>query len=133
MAQCVRKGIRRPHKPLKLRAYYQNVRWLKFKLLTFRTNLYLLDQINLVALTETNLDESIYDTEICDSGEWSVLRRDRVARSGGGVLLASRSPIHLERMPCYETAHCEDIWARFKLGECYVYVNVVYIYVTVRC
>ncbi|CAH4036419.1 unnamed protein product [Pieris brassicae] len=71
-------------------AYYQNVRGLKTKLLTFRTNLITVIGVQIVAITETNLDSSVCDAEVID-GDWSVIRRDR-GRPGRGVMILSKAP-----------------------------------------
>ncbi|KAI5645975.1 ribonuclease HII domain-containing protein [Phthorimaea operculella] len=71
---------------------------------------------DLVAVTESNLDSSILDSELVNSS-WSILRRDRQLRNGagfgGGVLLAVKSHLNLCRRPELETEHCEDLWASF--------------------
>jgi hypothetical protein len=86
-----------------------------------------LDELQLLAVTETNLNESVEDAELC-VGDWKILRRDRSdGRAGGGVLLAARSPIFLERMSHLETTFGEDLWARFQVDGQYIYVCVVYI------
>lgn len=46
---------------------------------------------------------------------------------GGGVLLATQSPVYLEHFPQYETSHGEDLWAGFKVDGHSFYVCVVYI------
>ncbi|KAI5641147.1 hypothetical protein NE865_06616 [Phthorimaea operculella] len=87
------------------------------------------DNLQLIAITESNTDQSVSDAELCGpSGSgWSVLRRDRCARVGGGVLLAYRAPLHLERIPSYETTDGEDLWAKFQFHGHTLYVCVVYI------
>lgn len=111
-----------------LSVYYQNVRWLKSKLEQWRNNLIIADNLQLVAATETNTDESVSDAELCGAGGgWTVLRRDRRARAGGGVLLAAAAPIVLERLPTYETSDGEDLWAKFLFNGHSLYVCVVYI------
>ncbi|XP_047984428.1 uncharacterized protein LOC125224952 [Leguminivora glycinivorella] len=78
---------------------------------SWRNNLMSSDEINLVAVTESNLDESVYDAEVCGAGsDWNMLRRDRIGRGGGGVLLISRAPLCLERLTSYETDQGEDLW-----------------------
>ncbi|KAJ2939092.1 hypothetical protein O0L34_g10280 [Tuta absoluta] len=88
----------------------------------------LCDDLHLIAATETNLDGSVTDAEVCEAGgEWTLLRRDRCGRDGGGVLLAARAPLLLERLPRYETSSCEDLWARFSFEGHSIYVCVIYI------
>lgn len=105
--------------------YYPNVRWLKTKLAVFRTNLSLMADVNLVTITYTNLDISVHDAEVCGIGEWRLLRKDPLTSGGGCVMLAARSPIYIERMQPYEATRCEDLWTRFTVKGCYLYINVV--------
>ncbi|KAJ2937686.1 hypothetical protein O0L34_g17497 [Tuta absoluta] len=123
-----RRRQNKPKEPNNLTVYYQNVRWLKTKLLEWRNNLIISDDLQLVAATETNTDESVRDAELCGAGGgWAVLRRDRRARTGGGVLLAARAPLLLERLPEYETRDGEDLWAKFLFHGQTIYVCVMYI------
>lgn len=107
-----------------LRVLYQNVRGLKTKLPTWRSSL-LLSEHDLVAVTETNLDNSVEDSELTD-GDWRILRRDRVTL-GGGVLLAARDGITMSRQYDLETDCGEDLWARIQMNGRNMYVCVVYI------
>ena len=104
------------------------MRGLKTKLLNWRTNVLISDDIQLLAITETFLDESIGDAELYgSSGTWAAVRRDRRSRAGGGVMLAARTPLTLERLTQYETTEGEDLWARIDINGHYIYVCVVYI------
>jgi hypothetical protein len=103
---------------------YQNIRGLKTKLRYWRENLHLLDH-DFVAVTETFLDSSVQDAELC-SGGWGVIRRDR-ATFGGGVLIATRPGITLDRRRDIETDCGEDLWVSFKMHNVNVHLCVVYI------
>lgn len=107
-----------------MRVLYQNVRGLKTKLPTWRSSL-LLAEHDLVAVTETNLDHSIEDAEL-SSGDWSILRRDRVTM-GGGVLLAARPGVTMKRRHDLETDRGEDLWAMTTIDGHNIYVCVVYV------
>lgn len=107
-----------------LHIIYQNVRGLKTKLESWRNNTTLL-QVDLIAVTETNLDSTIDDQEVLPYG-WSMLRRDRGTR-GGGVLLAARPGITLRRRSDMETACGEDLWASVTVNDCDYEVCVVYL------
>lgn len=73
--------------------YYQNVRWLKTKLLEWKTNLLFSEDLFIAAATQTNLDGSVTNAELC-CGNWSMLRRDRAGdRPGGGILLVAQPPV----------------------------------------
>ncbi|KAJ2937427.1 hypothetical protein O0L34_g18615 [Tuta absoluta] len=114
--------------PTQLRIYYQNVNRIKSKLLQWRSSLELCDDVDIVAATETNFDESICDAEVCGSGNggWSMLRRDRSGRGGGGVMLVARAVLQLERVQRYETPSGEDLWAKILLNGQTILVCVVY-------
>lgn len=103
---------------------YQNVRGLKTKLLMWRNHLALCEH-DLVAATETFLDDSVEDSELTIEN-WSVLRRDR-GTPCGGVLLAARGNIVLRRRHDLETEFGEDLWADFKWRGRDYHVSVVYI------
>jgi hypothetical protein len=69
--------------------YYQNVRGLNTKL-TISSCSY-----DFIALTETWLNDSVLDSELCNNNNYYTLRSDRDLTKmnlsrGGGVLLASR-------------------------------------------
>lgn len=68
----------------------------------------------MVAVSETNLDNSFENAEVVPDG-WTPLRRDRAGR-GEGVLLASRteSTMQLKRRHDMETGGGEDLWASFS-------------------
>ena len=61
----------------------------------------LMDSFNIVALTETWLDDAFSDRELHLEG-YSTFRRDRCVRRGGGVLLAIKSHI-----PCVRRCDLE--------------------------
>lgn len=111
-------------KATQFNALYQNVRGLKTKLSGWRNNLAVLEH-NVVAVTETFLDNSVEDSELV-CGDWSILRRDRCSPCGG-VALAARAPIVLRRRRDLETDSGEDLWACFHWHGTPIYVCVVYI------
>ncbi|KAI5647019.1 phosphotyrosine interaction domain (PTB/PID) domain-containing protein [Phthorimaea operculella] len=86
----------------------------------------LLSEADLICVTESNLDQSILDSELSPGG-WSILRRDRELRGGGGVLLAARPGITLARRRELETDGGEDLWASFSLRNKNINVCVFYI------
>ena len=52
----------------------------------------LADRLDVVAVTETWLDGSVYDTEILSSNDFSIYRNDR-NRHGGGIMLLVHNSI----------------------------------------
>lgn len=85
-----------------------------------------LSDMDIVAVTETNLDGAVLDAEVC-SGGWMLLRRDRMGRTGGGVLLTARPGLALQRLQHFESDSTEDLWAKFNVNKHTIYVCVVYI------
>lgn len=79
--------------------YYQNVRGLRSKVNEFYRNALATD-FDIVCLTETWLDESVYSAELFPD-EWSVFRQDGKSKvRGRGVLVAVRdSAWHAEPLP----------------------------------
>lgn len=109
----------------KLNVIYQNVRGLKTKLPYFKQYITTLDNTDIIAITETYLDPSVYDAELFPLG-WSILRRDRPSL-GGGVLLATRPGLNIRRQVELETSSGEDLWVSFVHHGREYYVCVVYI------
>lgn len=63
--------------------YYQNVRGLKSKVNEFYNNI-LTTEFDIISITETWLDESVYSSEFF-SDEWSVFRQDGREMARGGA------------------------------------------------
>lgn len=119
-----------PHSssPSKLSIFYQNVRGLRTKLSLTRTTLPLEDY-DIFAFTETNLDSSYFSSEI-GFVKFSVHRCDRDLnytnkKSGGGVLLAVHDRIS-SSLICKSSRGFEQIFVRVSIGNRYIFC-VVYI------
>ena len=84
-----------------IKIFYQNVRGINTKLSDIYIKSFDLEY-DIVALTETWLQESVIDSEIfCD--RYHIYRRDRAIRAdgpktGGGVLFAVRSSYNSEQI-----------------------------------
>lgn len=78
--------------------YYQNVRGMRTKLHLFNENLHSYD-FDIIALTETWLDSSVFDNEICSS-KYYVYRQDRERKRGGGVLIAVKCGLTVLKVEC---------------------------------
>lgn len=105
---------------------YQNVRGLNTKQTFFRLNLLCL-HYDLVAVTESFLTDAVESPELV-GGEWSVERRDRAGgKRGGGVLLAARPGLLLQRRRDLETPLVEDLWALCTKNDFKCFICVVYI------
>lgn len=59
-----------------INAYYQNVRGLKTKLINIKNNISICEY-DIIFLTETWLNDSVSDGELCDPNKYCVYRRDR--------------------------------------------------------
>lgn len=109
--------------------YYQNVRGLRTKTETCYINSMNLAH-DFICLTETNLNDSIFDTEIlCDN--YVIFRRDRSSSDceksdGGGVLVAVRKDIPVTPMPMLATG-AEDLWLSVRCENTRVLVCCVYL------
>ena len=70
-----------------------NVRSILYKISELRL-LFSKNKISIIAITETWLNSSINDEEVCIEG-YCILRRDRVFGQGGGVCLYIRNDIQV--------------------------------------
>ncbi|KAL4721600.1 hypothetical protein ACJJTC_002783 [Scirpophaga incertulas] len=92
--------------------YYQNVNRIRTKV----TDIYLNTMncnFDIICFTETNLNESVHDSEMFAS-HFNVFRRDRhttciTKYDGGGVLIAVRDSFNVIRQANWESA-VEDLW-----------------------
>ena len=78
---------------------------------------------DLVAVTETFLDDSVHDSHIIPPG-YVLFRKDR-NRHGGGVMLLVRGSINVSRCVNYETS-CELLWVKLSLKPMSVIFGVFY-------
>ena len=100
--------------PTMLQCLYMNARSIKTvksahnKLVDLQ-NIVRAEDIHLVALTETWLDDSVQDSEILPN--WNILRKDRAETSpgtrGGGLLLATDDSLRSRRRADLEDGNCE--------------------------
>lgn len=115
--------------------YYQNVRGLRLSLTNVR-NQVLNCNYDIIALTETWLNSSIFDTEIFDD-RYYIYRRDRETSSisnhknrGGGVLIAIKKELISRRQSVWESPS-EGLWVSVELGSKnaveHLHICVVYI------
>ena len=80
-------------------------------------------RFDVVAVTETFLDDSVHDSHITPPG-YSVFRRDR-NRHGGGVALLVRDCLNAFHRQDLE-AECELVWAELPTRDTSVLFGVVY-------
>jgi exonuclease III len=100
--------------------FYQNVNRIRTKLSKFNQNL-LNSDYDVICLTETNLNESIFDGEVVDA-RYNIFRRDRVntnssKQDGGGVLIAIKKSFQVIRQTYWDSSQ-EDIWITIVPNTC---------------
>lgn len=90
------------------------------------------NNFNIIILTETWLNNKVFDAEILDE-RYRVFRRDRESltfsegKEGGGVIIAVHKSLNSFRNYSYES-HCEDLWitidinAKRKIHLCALYL-----------
>lgn len=99
-----------------LNIYYQNVRGLRTKTHDFLHCL-LLSDYDLIFLTETWLTSDFLDSELFPP-RYDVYRRDRPGGArGGGVLVAARAGLHVQRRTWCSTPHAEELWLTVGLSS----------------
>ena len=104
----------------RLTIYYQNVRDLKSKTSDFFLSV-TMHNFDIIALTETWLDDSVHNAELFDN-RYTVLRRDRGSR-GGGVLIAVRDALVRSccRIAVLEVDG-EHVWLRLESGGMVLFI-----------
>ncbi|KAH9629589.1 hypothetical protein HF086_002525 [Spodoptera exigua] len=100
--------------------FYQNVNRIRSKLAQFTLNL-LNSNFDVICLTETNLNMSVFDGEVVDA-RYNLFRRDRADSSsakveGGGVLLAVHKKYQVIRQASWDS-DMEDVWVTLIPESC---------------
>ena len=94
--------------------YYQNVRGLRSYVRDVALKIQN-SSFDIIILSETWLNCTIYDSEIFDN-RYTVYRRDRINKTlGGGVLIAVSNNFTSSRVfSC--NSECEDLWVKIKIS-----------------
>lgn len=92
--------------------FYQNVNRIRSKINDVFLNA-LNSNYDIICLTETNFNSSIYDAELFDP-RYNIYRRDRSSTDvskteGGGIVLAIKKSIHAIRQTSWDST-VEDLW-----------------------
>ncbi|CAK1586903.1 unnamed protein product [Parnassius mnemosyne] len=92
--------------------YYQNVNRFRSKTKEFYLNV-LNNEYDIICLTETNLNSTIFDGELIDT-RYNVVRRDRYQSNvrkaeGGGILIAVKKEINFIHQDSWNS-ELEDLW-----------------------
>lgn len=118
----------------KLKIYYQNTRGLRTKCIEFYNNILLYDY-DIIAITETWLHDSIFDSEICDP-RYDIFRYDRDCNltqksKGGGVMLCVRRELGAYARHQWRCSPTETLWvtvpARSLNSSSDLHIAVAYI------
>lgn len=114
-----------------IRMYYQNVRGLRTKTAEFFNNSLSCDY-DAIALTETSLNASFFDSELFDSKQFSVYRTDRSELNStyqrfGGVLTAVRTQFPSEQVLVPGIDNVEMIVVRVHLQNHSLYICCLYV------
>ena len=112
--------------------FYQNLGRARSKVNDIMLNI-LINNYDIICLTETNFDSSVHDGEFMD-GRYNVFRRDRetshsVKQSGGGVLIAVKRNINAFRQIQWESG-AEDVWLSIlpsESGESVLHICLCYL------
>lgn len=99
--------------------FYQNLGRARSKTAEIYLNI-LNNDFDIVCLTETNFDRSIYNGELIDD-RYFAFRRDRcdscsLKAEGGGVFIAVRKHFDVLRQPSFDSV-VEDLWLSLKVGD----------------
>ena len=92
---------------------HSNVRGLHFNLSQVKILLLKYSRLDVLAITETHLNESIDDSELYIDG-YCLWRLDRRDRKGGGVAFYVKQNIDGEIIPIYEREDTEALWLEVK-------------------
>lgn len=89
------------------------------KLLAFNTNL------DVLAISETHLSPALKDHEIALQG-YQILRRDRIGRTGGGVVIYYKDSLDCISIEKYDNPDIEATWLEVKIRSQRLLVGFIY-------
>lgn len=107
-----------------MKIFYQNVNGLCTKTDEFYENVER-KNYDVILLTETKLHDGITKSETFSS-QYTVYRRDREDREGGGVLIAIKSDRNFQKRK-WNTAECEDLWISVRYRNYNIHICCVYL------
>ena len=105
--QCTKSNTEESHEPTSVLPSQQGFKLASLninKLITHIDQLRILlahDEIDILSINETKLNETISDNEVSISG-YDIIRRDRITNCGGGVCFYVKSSINFTIFPCLE-------------------------------
>lgn len=107
-----------------MKIFYQNVNGLCTKTDEFYENVERKDY-DIILLTESRLNDEITKSEIFSS-RYTVYRRDREDREGGGVLIAIKNERNFQKRK-WNTVECEDLWITVRYRNYSIHICCVYL------
>lgn len=113
-----------------LNIYYQNVRGLKTKLANIYNQISA-NNFDVIMLSETWLNNSVLNSEICDSNRYTVFRRDRedpCKTQGGGVLIAVSRELNSKIQDSWHSS-AEDLWVTVASADNKVKIHICCTYI----
>src|SRR5436190_1873235 len=112
-----------------IKVYYQNVRGMKTKLKDIYNEI-LVNSYDIILFTESWLNKSVLDGEICDLNNYFLYRRDRDnpdKAEGGGVMILINNRLKSKIQTSW-VSEAEDLWVTLCLhNNIKVHLCVVYI------
>ena len=84
-----------------------------------------LQNYDIVALTETFLDDTISNYKLHIPGFQNPIGRDR-NRHGGGVAIYYKNEIAVARCERFENVEIEGIWIEINLNNNFIYLSCLY-------
>lgn len=115
-----------------IKIYYQNVNGIRSKTNDFFISVCELDY-DVIMLTETFLNDSVFNSEIFDLNKYNVFRRDRVYSSvhekGGGVLIAVKKCNKIKSaVRCTDLeSTAEDIFVKININKQIIFLCCAYL------
>ena len=84
-----------------------------------------LAQVKLLAFNETHLSPALKDHEIAIQG-YQILRRDRIGRTGGGVVIYYKDSLDCISIDKYDNPDIEATWLEVKIRSQRLLVGCIY-------
>ena len=81
--------------------------------------------LDVLALTETHLNSNISDDELRIDG-YSIKRKDRINREGGGCAIYHKESLDIENMEKYNREGLVALWIEAKLCSQRLIIDCVY-------
>lgn len=115
---------------LNIRLYLHNVGGIRSQLAAVRSAVITCDY-DIIILIETWFNDTVQSSELFDTQEWVVFRRDRCdtgdSREGGGVLIAIRLRLCPSALDISDEADLEHVWAKIATAYGTIFIGSIYL------